>query len=87
MSTGKSPGSSPSSPMSNHSLPVSSSAKERSDLLAKARAFLRSPAVISQKDVTTRREFLKDKGLSNEDIEQLLSESVRIAMLSEKPIA
>ena len=86
MSIGKSPDSSPSSSTVNHSLSVSSSGEERSDLLAKARAFLRSPAVISQ-DVATRREFLKDKGLSSEDIEQLISESVRTAIFSERRIA
>ena len=48
----------------------------REGLLAKARAFLRQPDVHSQ-DVSARRGFLTEKGLDAEEIEQLLSETVR----------
>ncbi|KIM26353.1 hypothetical protein M408DRAFT_330700 [Serendipita vermifera MAFF 305830] len=55
------------------SLPASVDDQKRAELLAKARAFLQTPGVNSQ-DVAARREFLKEKGLSIEDAEQLISE-------------
>jgi hypothetical protein len=78
MSTGRPSSSAPSVQGSKDSLPGSSGEKERGDLLAKARAFLQSPAAISQ-DVAARREFLKEKGLDSEDIENLISECVSLS--------
>jgi len=85
MSTGGSSNSAPPVQGNKDPLPVSSGEKERGDLLAKARAFLQSPAAISQ-DVATRREFLRDKGLNNEDIEKLISEVVSSSKLSDKSL-
>lgn len=65
------------------SLPISIDEEKRDELLAKARVFLQSPSVKSQ-DVATRREFLKEKGLSSGDIEQLISEYVRTVYLTEE---
>lgn len=48
----------------------------RDELLSKGRLFLTSPSVQSQ-DVDAKRTFLKEKGLSEHDIEDLLRTSVR----------
>jgi hypothetical protein len=48
---------------------------ERTELLSKARVFLRSPSVASQ-DITVRRQFLSEKGLSSDEIETVISEVV-----------
>ena len=47
----------------------------RDELLSKARVFLTSPSVQSQ-DVDAKRTFLREKGLSEHDIEDLLRTSV-----------
>lgn len=57
-------------------VPASVSNEDKAALLAKARAFLASPAVLSH-DGTTRRQFLLEKGLKNEEIDQIISEVVR----------
>lgn len=54
---------------------TSTNGSDRTALLSKARAFLRSPSVASQ-DVTARRQFLSDKGISGEEIENLILEVV-----------
>ncbi|CCA73053.1 hypothetical protein PIIN_07008 [Serendipita indica DSM 11827] len=53
---------------------TTSEASSREGLLAKARAFLRQPDVLSR-DVATRREFLIEKGLDTEEVDQLISET------------
>jgi hypothetical protein len=50
--------------------------QDRSQLLARARAFLVSPQVRLEDDATKRR-FLADKGLTDIDINTLLCELVR----------
>jgi hypothetical protein len=54
---------------------VSVDGSERTELLSKARAFLRSPSVASQ-DMAARRQVLSEKGLSSDEIETLISEVV-----------
>jgi hypothetical protein len=51
---------------------VSVDGSERTELLSKARAFLRSPSVASQ-DIAARRHFLSEKGLSSDEIETVIS--------------
>lgn len=58
------------------SLPKIVRIDDRNELLAKARAFLQTPSILAQ-DVAGRREFLKEKGLLDEEIASLLSELVR----------
>jgi hypothetical protein len=48
----------------------------RDELLSKARTFLTSPSVQSQ-DVDAKRTFLREKGLSEHDVEGLLRTLVR----------
>jgi hypothetical protein len=48
----------------------------RSELLDRARHFLSSPQVVHQ-DYESKRRFLAEKGLSNEEVQLLLREMVR----------
>ena len=48
----------------------------RSELLDRARHFLSSPQVIHQ-DYESKRRFLTEKGLSDEEVQLLLREMVR----------
>jgi hypothetical protein len=50
--------------------------QDRVELLARARIFLNSPQILEQ-DVTAKRKFLSEKGLSELEIERLLREPVR----------
>lgn len=50
--------------------------EERTELLQRARAFLSSPQV-RHEDLTAKRRFLGEKGLSEDEIESLLREVVR----------
>jgi hypothetical protein len=49
---------------------------DRSELLVRARHFLSSPQVIDQ-DYESKRRFLAEKGLTDEEIQLLLREMVR----------
>ncbi|PVG04209.1 hypothetical protein CPB86DRAFT_868934 [Serendipita vermifera] len=62
-----------SSNSSTETIPPSSETQDRDFLIEKARTFLKTPAVASQ-DVESRRKFLMEKGLSGEEIDQLISE-------------
>jgi hypothetical protein len=48
----------------------------RSELLDRARHFLSSPQVLHQ-DYESKRRFLAEKGLSNDEVQLLLHEMVR----------
>jgi len=50
----------------------------RSELLGRARHFLSSPQV-SHQDYESKRRFLAEKGLSNDEVQLLLREMVRFA--------
>jgi hypothetical protein len=52
----------------------------RSELLDRARHFLSSPQVIHQ-DHESKRRFLSEKGLSDEEVQLLLREMVRASSL------
>jgi hypothetical protein len=62
---------------STETIPPSSTTEDREFLIEKARTFLKTPAVASQ-DLESRRKFLSEKGLSSQEINQLISECVRV---------
>jgi uncharacterized membrane protein YqiK len=49
---------------------------DRTELLARARAFL-SSAQVANENVSAKRRFLTDKGLADAEIDRLLAEVVR----------
>lgn len=55
---------------------VTPAPEDRTELLQRARAFLSSPQV-RHEDLTAKRRFLGEKGLSEDEIEGLLREVVR----------
>lgn len=55
---------------------VAPAPEDRTELLQRARAFLSSPQV-RHEDLTAKRRFLGEKGLSEDEIESLLREVVR----------
>ena len=60
-----------------NSTTVPASVEDRPQLIARARAFLTSPAVQYQ-DIHAKRRFLLDKGLSEPEIEAMLREMVGV---------
>lgn len=65
--------------------PPAPTVEDRSELLQRAKAFLTSPQVL-QEDITAKRRFLTEKGLSDVEVEVLLRETVRVfcTMLSSR---
>lgn len=74
------PNSSPSpatlpTPVSETHTPVPPSTEDRSLLLSRARSFLRSPQIANQ-DVFAKRQFLREKGFHEPEIDSLLRDAV-----------
>jgi hypothetical protein len=63
-------------PSSSSSTPTPTPTPTRSELLDRARHFLSSPQVMHQ-DYESKRRFLAEKGLSNDEVQLLLREMVR----------
>lgn len=58
--------------------PAAPTVEDRSELLQRAKAFLTSPQVL-QEDITAKRRFLTEKGLSDVEVEALLRETARVS--------
>ena len=69
---------SPSELPPTQSQPLPPTPVDRAELLQRARVFLTSPQV-RHEDITAKRRFLADKGLTDVEVDGLLCEVVRIA--------